>query len=112
MPDLPPEILVVGENADKLPIQLAQLRTVGTVTAVMPPRLALLRLAPGLTPPDLDGVAYLRRLAADVPLPDDLTDDERLFVEAWRLRFAPKQRPGEGLAWDAPGFEPPDLPRS
>ena len=33
---------------------------------------------------------------------------ESLFVAAWRRRLqGPKQRPGEGLNWDAPGREPP-----
>ncbi|HEX8142877.1 MAG TPA: hypothetical protein VF553_09795 [Pyrinomonadaceae bacterium] len=42
-----------------------------------------------------------------------LDDSESLFVAAWLSRIkegAPKQRSGEGLNWDAPGFEPPDPP--
>jgi hypothetical protein len=114
MSEIPPEILVVGGNADSLPMQLAQLRGIGTVTAVMPPRLALLRMAADLEPPPLDGVVYLHTaedvdaLANDSALPDDLTADEQLFVDAWRARFAPKQRAGDGLAWDTTGFESPD----
>jgi hypothetical protein len=42
---------------------------------------------------------------------DELNDGARLFMEAWRTRPLSKpNRPGEGLAWDAPGFEPPDRP--
>jgi hypothetical protein len=108
MSELPPEVLVVGGNADILPLQLTRLRAAGTVTALMPPRLALLRPAPGVDPPRIDGVVYLRRAEEADALPDDLTADERLFVDAWRTRFAPKQRTGDGLAWDAAGFEPPD----
>lgn len=42
-----------------------------------------------------------------------LTAEEALFAEAWSLRRGrpPKERPGDGLGWDAEGFEPPDRPR-
>ena len=40
----------------------------------------------------------------------ELTDQERLFADAWTQRTG-GQRAGEGLAWDAPGFAPPDPPR-
>ena len=39
----------------------------------------------------------------------DLTAQERLFADAWSQRTG-EARPGEGLAWDAPGFTPPDPP--
>ena len=42
-----------------------------------------------------------------------LTDQERLFADAWSQRTsepAGEERVGEGLAWDAPGFAPPDPP--
>jgi hypothetical protein len=40
-----------------------------------------------------------------------LSAAERQWAEAWNLRRAKKKsRPGEGLAWDAPGFSPPDRP--
>lgn len=44
---------------------------------------------------------------------EGLDDGEALFVTAWmsRNQEAPgKQRRGEGLSWDAPGFSPPDPP--
>jgi hypothetical protein len=41
---------------------------------------------------------------------DSLAADDLLAVEAWRVRAAPKARPGEGLSWDAPGWTPPDPP--
>jgi hypothetical protein len=44
---------------------------------------------------------------------DELDEGARLYVRAWRERPAEKpDRPGEGLAWDHPGFEPPDRPPS
>jgi hypothetical protein len=49
-------------------------------------------------------------------VPDDLLarlrPEEQLFVRAWAQQATQEQkvRPGEGLSWDAPGFEPPDAP--
>lgn len=42
----------------------------------------------------------------------DLQAGERLFVKAWsRNRETPVvSRPGDGLLWDATGFDPPDPP--
>jgi hypothetical protein len=39
-----------------------------------------------------------------------LTDTEALFVDAHAQRARHKERPGEGLDWDAEGFLPPDPP--
>jgi hypothetical protein len=40
-----------------------------------------------------------------------LNPTEQVFAEAWALGRKPKAfRPGEGLSWDAPGFQPPDGP--
>lgn len=78
---------------------------------VLRPRVALAR-APG----DL-ALQTLQRIpgvsvAAALPLPEAvwprLTPTEQLFIRAWLQRQVPKTRPGEGLPWDAPGFEPPD----
>jgi hypothetical protein len=42
---------------------------------------------------------------------EELDEGARLFVKAWRERVPSKpHRPGEGLPWDAPGFEPPGPP--
>jgi hypothetical protein len=46
---------------------------------------------------------------ADVP-PETLEqfdESERLFAAGWNERRRPKQRLGEGLPWDAPGFDAP-----
>jgi hypothetical protein len=69
-------------------------------------------------------VSRIRKLAAlpgieviedDIPdsLLELLSQPEALFARAWERRqhAHPEERPGEGLAWDAPGFEPPDAPR-
>ena len=49
-------------------------------------------------------------LAGDtVELPADLSETEHLFVTAWLAsRRTTRLRRGDGLAWDAPGFTPPD----
>ena len=39
----------------------------------------------------------------------ELTAQEQLFADAWSQRTGEARR-GEGLAWDAPGFAPPDPP--
>ena len=89
------------------------------VVASAPPRVVVLRTEPGSA---TDVVAHGRLVivrnadgsneehgGADVVA--ELDDGARLFVEAWRQSPAAKSaRPGEGLSWDSPGFEPPDRP--
>jgi len=45
----------------------------------------------------------------DVPdsVRDELDEVDRVFVDAWRERGRSKQRVGDGLSWDAPGFQAP-----
>ncbi|MBI5110819.1 MAG: hypothetical protein HZA68_02475 [Rhodovulum sp.] len=116
------ECLVVLSAATAADV-LAALRSRFRVTSALPPRLAvvdvddveaesalaLLRATPGVE-------TVLADPAAPSPgggVPPGLTADELLFVDAWRQRPAlrSKARPGEGLPWDAEGFEPPDRPR-
>ena len=47
----------------------------------------------------------------DDEIPSDLSEGERLFAAGWQQSKRPKTRRGEGLSWDAPGFEPPDDPK-
>lgn len=59
----------------------------------------------------IPGVMAVAR--GDVPSDalEGLDGGERLFVRGWiaRMRELPsKRRRGEGAAWDAPGFRPPD----
>ncbi len=58
----------------------------------------------------LPGVTSVCEAAVPPHVMETLTDGESLFASAWaeRHQAAPKKRVGEGLAWDAPGFEPPD----
>jgi hypothetical protein len=42
----------------------------------------------------------------------DLNEQESLFVKSWLVSQQPKARgKTEGLAWDKPGFQPPDPPK-
>ncbi len=57
----------------------------------------------------------LAATAGDLPpkVLESLDDGEALFVAAWLSRIkegSSKQRRGDGLSWDAPGFVPPDPP--
>ena len=103
-------LLVLADDVTQV---LDQLGRSATLVQHLPPRLAIvecdhaarvaLRTAPGVLgigEPDLSD---------DVR--DELTGTERIFVDAWVVGRQRKARPGDGLAWDAPGFEPPDLPR-
>jgi hypothetical protein len=80
---LPPRILVVDPGEEGL---------------------ADLRSDPGVL-----GV-YEREVPADVLA--RLRQEEQLFAGAWvqQATQEPKARLGEGLSWDAPGFQPPDAP--
>ncbi|MDQ3640035.1 MAG: hypothetical protein M3450_00870, partial [Actinomycetota bacterium] len=84
------------------------------VLSALPPRLAVIQAAEPTVAelrrkPDVRFVVTDR---VDEQILDDLTADERVFAMGWELRrTAPrKTRLGEGLAWDAPGFLPPDPP--
>lgn len=75
----------------------------------LPPRLAIVAA-------DEEGIRELRRspnvsavFAEDVP-PDALAQLDqvsRAFAAGWNERRRPKQRRGEGLQWDAPGYDAP-----
>lgn len=70
------------------------------VVQLMPPRLALVRDAEELT--ELPKGAFFVDQGEY-----DLLPGERLFVEASLKRMDDKDRPGDGLPWDAPGRTPP-----
>jgi hypothetical protein len=100
------DVLVVAADTPTGREALADLRIRGLVTQLLPPRLAL--VAPGAGGPDeLAGTPGISVHADTPPELDDPTEAERLFVEAWLSRRAGKRRRGDGLPWDAPGFQPP-----
>ena len=110
MTDVPRELLIVLESRPASET-LAQLRAVATVTQVFPPRLALVQAGPDARTriARIQGVLHVLDDRAR-KLPPDLTPAERTFAAAWQARQQPKTRPGDGLPWDAPGFEPPGPP--
>jgi hypothetical protein len=109
MGDEQTEALVIVEGGD-FDTVLSDLRALATVTQVLPPRLALVALPPaGRTTIEVPGTAWYE---VDVPADvlDRLSDQERLFIDAWRSRRTGKERPGNHLPWDTPGYVPPDWP--
>jgi hypothetical protein len=60
----------------------------------------------------IPGVAVVSGADVASEILEGLNKGEALFVQAWsQRRGSPKERRrGEGLDWDAEGFEPPDPP--
>ena len=65
---------------------------------------------PGLS--DLTGVeSVFTGAESEFHLPDDLSPAESVFAKGWMERKAKRvSRAGDGMDWDAPGFQPPDPP--
>ncbi|WP_250285552.1 MULTISPECIES: hypothetical protein [unclassified Frankia] len=84
---------------------LAALREIAQVTAVLPPRLALVAAARSQAGAlaRLPGVVGVFPEAVPAGLRETLTAGERLFVDGWLARLAGKRRPADGLPWDATG---------
>ena len=85
------------------------------VTQKVSPRVMLIEPADDATREELeaaDGVAAVVTPGGslDAAVRETLTEIESLFVGAYAQRSRPKERPGEGLDWDAEGFLPPDPP--
>lgn len=90
---------------------LSRVAVVASVTQLLPPRLAIVEGDPDR----LAAVHGIPGLIAmfEGPVPEtmlqQLNPTERLFAEAWAESRRPKSdRVGEGLSWDAEGFEPPN----
>lgn len=81
------------------------------VAAALPPRLLVVRLAADdlVALQEIDGVAVVTANPVELDVTPPLSDTERLFAAGWAARGVKSgPRAGDGLAWDAPGFEPPD----
>jgi hypothetical protein len=91
------------------------------ITARVPPHVAVLRADRD----DVTEIASHARLAmvrrpgggvstlGDDTVLDELDDAGRVYIRAWRDRLVGKPgRTGDGLPWDATGFQPPDHPRN
>jgi len=85
------------------------------VTQRVSPRVMIVEPAVDVTKEHLqatDGIATVLEPgeSADAATRQALTATEALFVDAYAQRFRHKERPGDGVSWDAPGFLPPDSP--
>ena len=105
-------VFIEGTDADAAWVRIGALVT---VTQRLPPRLAIVQGEDDAIEA-VRGVPGVRLVVAEDAAPasslEGLTDGERLFAEAWQAGRSPKSsRPGQGLPWDAEGFQPPDGPR-
>jgi hypothetical protein len=109
----PRQLLVVlsGDGADSA---RCELRRRFAVTDVASPRLLLVRDAgdEAAAIEAVDGVATVLHREVPSHVLESLDEGEATFARAWEQRQRPdrKARDGEGLSWDAPGFEAPDPP--
>jgi hypothetical protein len=106
------EALVIVEEARAAEV-LSRVGERVEVTQRLPPRLAIARGAREALEAvrHLPGVVSVSEGPVPVPVLNGLNPTEQVFAEAWVLGRKPKAfRPGEGLSWDAPGFQPPDRP--
>ena len=88
------------------------LRARFAVSQVASPQLVILRVRPEQMEQvqAMEGVEQV--FAGEIPpeMLDRLDSTETLFAKAWasRQQAETKSRAGDGLDWDAEGFEPPD----
>lgn len=85
------------------------------VSQQVSPRVVIVELANDATKEELQMMSDVEAVFEPGERPSDdlvgtLTETEVLFVEAYTQQTKPKERPGEGLDWDAEGFLPPDPP--
>ncbi|MBW4659775.1 MAG: hypothetical protein KME15_13945 [Drouetiella hepatica Uher 2000/2452] len=95
---------VSGEAADRV-------RTHFEVTAALPPRILIVQIpiADLTALQELDGVAAVATNSDQLNVTPPLSETERLFIAGWMARGVKSgPRAGDGQAWDAPGFVPPD----
>jgi hypothetical protein len=102
--------MVLDEDA------LDRVRGTFRVMHVASPRLVVVERTPAALVAvrnGVDGVVAVSEGELSPVLLDRLGPEEQLFAEAWASRMAEteKERRGEGLDWDAPGFLPPDAPQ-
>jgi hypothetical protein len=107
------EFLVILDPLTAVEAQ-EQLRSNHRVTQVGSPRVVVVSVSRDETPPSpsTPGIVAVSRGEPPTGVIEELDEQEAMFVTAWASRMTgpQKQRRGEGLPWDAPGFEPPDRP--
>lgn len=107
-------IILSDEGADEARKRLSAHHRIVQVAS---PRVVVVQ-SPEKVEPDMPlrsipGVVTVTDGEAPPEVMEGLDESEALFVAAWssRIKQGPsKERRGEGLPWDAPGFEPPDPP--
>lgn len=117
-PDLSEVLIVLPEQPESgfYTIERALTEEGGIIVAAYPPRVLLSKL-------DLSRLEKLRLAVPDVTIYTDVVDDRTLrsvddtsrsILAAWNERRSNREKGGEakgrGLAWDAPGYLPPDPP--
>jgi hypothetical protein len=95
---------------------LDRVRGTFRVMHVASPRLVVVERTPtavAAARQGVDGVVAVSDGELSPALLDRLGPEEQLFAGAWasRMTDTEKERTGEGLDWDAPGFLPPDAPQ-
>jgi hypothetical protein len=102
-------LLILDEHqAEKV---ISEVATSVSITQRLPPRLAIVEGDPDRLAAlhGMPGVIGIFEGAVPETMLRQLNPTERLFAEAWAESRRPKSdRPGEGLPWDAEGFEPPN----
>ena len=102
------EVLVVVQDPARFRTAIEAWRRSATIVQELPPWVALAE--PRGEVPDVPGTRwYTGAVPPDVLLA--LGPPARLFIAGWLDRRAPKNRPGDGLPWDARGYVQPDKPR-
>jgi hypothetical protein len=111
MPELRELMLILGadRSADDSPERYR-------VTQTVSPRVVIVEPAADATKEELQTMNGVQAVldpgeSAALDVRRTLSDTEALFVDAYAQRGRSKQRPGEGLDWDAEGFLPPDPQR-
>jgi hypothetical protein len=101
------EVLVVVQDPAGYRTAIDAWRRAATVVQELPPSVALAR--PWTEAPEVPGTKwYTGDVPQDVLL--SLEPPARIFIAAWLDRQRPKDRPGDGLDWDARGYVQPDRP--
>ena len=100
-------VIVTGKEPEQIFMRLSRQLT---VTQRVSSRVFLVSGAqPVVNVPEPEGVHIFSTEEVPAEILNSLDEKESLFVSAWqtRLQQSRKQRPGEGLDWDHPGFKPP-----
>jgi len=103
------EALVLITDQDRRPEVIDELRRSATVVQLLPPRLATIALAVGQREvvPEIAGATfYVDEVPSEVV--NSLLPQEQVFARGWQARRGGKNRSGDQLSWDTPGFTPPE----